>query len=118
MDANNNTNYYCLNATAGETWMAGTVGTAATYNKSYNLDSQEDINALKNETFLSYKNVANSKYLKQILWILENVYIPAQGSTDDVAKKNLENKRSLLAKAGIVYGEVDNKPLGENNTGM
>lgn len=116
MDANNNTNYYCLNATAGETWMAGTVGTAATYNKSYNLDSQEDINALKNETFLSYKNVANSKYLKQILWILENVYIPAQGSTDDVAKKNLENKRSLLAKAGIVYGEVDNKPLGENNT--
>ena len=111
MDANNNTNYYCLNAIAGETWMAGTVGTAATYNKSYNLDSQEDINALKNETFLSYKNVANSQYLKQILWILENVYIPVQGSTEDVEKQNLENKRSLLAKAGIVYEDMEKVTL-------
>ena len=34
------TNYYCLNATAGESWLSGTVGTSATYNRAYNLNSK------------------------------------------------------------------------------
>ena len=98
-------NYYCLNATAGETWLSGTVGTSATYNRAYNLNSQSDIDSLKNDSSLSetYRNVVNSQYLKQILWILDNMYV--QG-TSDPAQKN-----ELLAKAGIVYGDVDDETL-------
>ena len=103
------TNYYCLNATAGESWLSGTVGTSATYNRAYNLNSQSDIDALKNDSSLSetYKNVVTSKYLKQILWILDNIYIP--DTTDAASAANLASKRALLAKAGIVYGDVDNE---------
>ena len=100
------TNYYCLNATAGESWLSGTIGASATYNRAYNLNSPTDIEALK-DTSLSdtYRNIANSTHLKQILWILDNIYIP---DTTASSEQNLEQKRALLAKAGLVYGDVDN----------
>ena len=37
------TNYYCLNATAGESWLSGTVGASATYNRTYDLSSKTDL---------------------------------------------------------------------------
>ena len=103
------TNYYCLNATAGETWLSGTVGTAATYNRSYNLNLESDIELIKNDSALSstYKNIVNSKYLKQILWILDNLYIP--NSTD----QNDANKKQFLANAGLVYGDLDDAVLDD-----
>ena len=48
MSSTNDTNYYCLNATAGESWLSGTVGATATYNRGYDLNSSSDIDALKN----------------------------------------------------------------------
>ena len=39
MDESNNKNYYCLNAKSGESWLSGTVGASATYNRSYDLNS-------------------------------------------------------------------------------
>ena len=105
MDESNGTGYYCLNATAGETWNAGTIGTATTYNRTYNLNLQSDINLIKtNETIPAYTNIANSSYLKQILWILDNIYIPDSSATSE---ENLAQKRALLAKAGIVYEDMD-----------
>ncbi len=106
MNASNKTNYYCLNATAGESWLSGTIGTSATYNRSYNLNLKSDIELLKNDTSLSetYKNVVNSKYIKQILWILDNIYIPDSSATEE---QNKAQKEALLAKAGLVYGNVD-----------
>ena len=103
------TNYYCLNATAGESWMSGTIGTSATYNRAYDLNSASDIESLKTDSSLpdTYKNVANSSHLKQILWILDNIYIPDTTSTE----QNLAAKQELLAKAGIVYGKVDDETL-------
>lgn len=105
------TNYYCLNATVGESWLSGTIGTSATYNRAYNLNLTEDINLIKEDSSLSekYKNVVNSTYLKQVLWILDNIYIPDTSGTATAA--NLEAKKALLAKAGIVYGDVDNEEL-------
>ena len=105
---NTKTNYYCLNATAGESWMSGTIGTSATYNRAYNLNLASDIDSLKNDSSLpdTYKNVANSKYLKQILWILDNIYIPNSNASSE---QNKEQKDELLAKAGIVYGDVDDE---------
>lgn len=107
---NMKTNYYCLNATAGESWMSGTIGTSATYNRAYNLNLASDIDSLKNDSSLSktYRNVANSKYLKQILWILDNIYIP---DTDASLERNKAQKDELLAKAGIVYGNVDDETV-------
>ena len=108
------TNYYCLNAIAGESWLSGTVGTSATYNRAYNLNSQSDIDALKNDSSLSetYKNVVTSKYLKQILWILDNIYIP--DTTDTASATNLASKRALLAKAGIVYTKLPGEDAAGN----
>ena len=108
------TNYYCLNATAGESWLSGTIGTTATYNRAYNLGLQSDIDALKTDTSLpdTYKNVVNSAYLKQILWILDNMYIPNTSDTES----NLAQKRALLAKAGLVYGDVDNEETDGTKT--
>ena len=103
MDSNNKTTYYCLNATVGDSWVTGKIGTTSTYNRTYNLNSQSDIDLLKNNTVDVYKNIANSKYLKQILWILDNIYIP--DNTDATA--NLAQKREILAKAGIVYTSLD-----------
>ena len=103
MSKSNGTNYYCLNATAGESWLSGTVGAKATYNRGYNLSLDSDIALLKNDTNETYKKVGNSSYLKQILWILDNIYIP---NTSESANDNLTKKRELLSKAGIVYDNV------------
>ena len=105
------TNYYCLNAEVGESWLSESVDKSATYNRAYNLNSQSDIDALKNDSSISetYKNVVTSKYLKQILWILDNIYIP--DTTDTTSTANLASKRALLAKAGIVYTKLPGKEL-------
>ena len=109
MNENNNTNYYCLNATAGESWLSGTIGTSATYNRSYDLNSSSDIEALKADSSLSttYRNVVNSKYLNQIMWILDNMYVADQ-------TQGTSQKQELLAKAGIVFGDVDDEDAQGN----
>ena len=108
MSSTNKTNYYCLNATAGESWVNGTIGTNATYNRTYDLNLTSDINLLKNDTNSVYKNVAGS-HLNQILWILDNLYVPSGD-----AEKDLAQKRALLAKAGIVYGLTGETDLNGN----
>ena len=108
----NATNYYCLNAVQGDSWLSGTVGATATYNRMYDLSS--DIEVLKSDTNEVYKNIANSAYLKQILWILDNIYIPDNSANADT---NLSQKRTLLEKAGLKYGAVDNYDLNDNQVG-
>ena len=108
MSSTNKTNYYCLNATAGESWVNGTIGTNATYNRTYDLNLTSDINLLKNDTNSVYKNVAGS-HLNQILWILDNLYVPSGD-----AEKDLAQKRALLTKAGIVYGLTGETDLNGN----
>ena len=103
MSSTNDTNYYCLNATAGESWLSGTVGATATYNRGYDLNSSSDIDALKNDTNDVYKNIGNSAHLNHILWILDNMYITDKRLS---AEQNLAKKRELLAKAGIIYDNV------------
>ena len=103
MSNSNGTNYYCLNATAGESWLSGTVGTKATYNRGYDLSSSSDIELLKNDTNDVYKNIGNSSHLNQILWILDNMYIPSKSAT---AEENLAKKREVLARAGVVFDNV------------
>ena len=71
ISTDNKTNYFCLNAKQGESWLTGT-SNVATFNRSYDLNSESDLQLLKNETNSVYSNVANSEYLTQILWILDN----------------------------------------------
>lgn len=103
MSNSNGTNYYCLNATAGESWLRGTVGAEAKYNIGYDLNSSSDINQLKTDTNDVYKNIGNSSHLNHILWILDNMYISDKKLS---AEQNLAKKRELLAKAGIIYDNV------------
>ena len=99
---NNDVNlaYYCLNALYGSSWNRAvneraSINNAATYPHYYNLNSESDIQQLKNSTNEVYKNIVNNpEKLSKILWILDNAYIP---------NNNVEQKRSFLAKAGIVY---------------
>ena len=92
-------NLYCLNATAGDTWNSPNAGTTAavTYNQSYNLATQKS--EIANLDKKVYSNVVNSNYYKQIMWILDNIYIPSTNLTD---AENLANKQAVLAKAGIM----------------
>ena len=112
MSSTNGTNYYCLNAREGESWRTGTIGTSSTYNRGYDLNSSSDIDLLKNDTNEIYSDIGNSIHLNQILWILENMYIP-NGTADN----NLSKKRELLAKAGMVFGAVDNYDINDNQVG-
>ena len=104
-DKNNNQKsvYYCLNALYGSAWNRAvnekaSINNPAKYTQYYNLNSESDIEQLKHSTNDVYKNIANnSENLSKIVWILDNAYI--SGSTND----DVEQKRSLLAKAGIVY---------------
>ena len=114
MSGTNATNYYCLNAVQGDSWLSGTVGATATYNRMYDLTSNSDIELLKSDTNDVYKSIANSAHLKQILWILDNIYIPDNSATADA---NLIQKRALLEKAGLKYGAVDNYDLNDNQVG-
>ena len=113
LDESQNTNYYCLNATEGVTWNNPTAGTssAVQYNKSYNLDNSSDIKALSGETNKAYKAIGDSQNLKQILWILDNIYIPTKNTEIDTAKRH-----ALMQKAGFTYDQADDtKATSEDN---
>ena len=99
----NNTNYYCLNAKVGDSWRNGTLSgnaTSSEYNKSYDLTT--DVEQLKHDPNNTYNSLGNSNNLKQILWILDNIYIPDTSATA-TESNNLAKKRELLARAGIVW---------------
>ena len=104
MSSTTDTDYYCLNASVGDAWRNGHIGgdSTATYNMEYDLDS--DIEGLKSNTNDVYSNIGKSQYLKQILWILDNIYISDKNLSEE---ENLAKKRELLAKAGLIYGAVD-----------
>ena len=110
----NTTNYYCLNATQGASWIDGHIGvdTTATYNRTYDLE--KDIDVLAHDTNKVYSNLAKSQYLKQILWILDNIYIP-DTSASITDSERLAKKQELLAKAGIIYGIVEGNEGGGLN---
>ena len=99
-----NSAYYCLSALYGYSWNGAMNENAsttneATYTQYYNLDSSSDIEQLAGSTKNEYSSIAGS-HLKQILWILDNIYIPNQS---DDAEENITQKNTLLSKAGIVY---------------
>ena len=104
MSNTNKTNYFCLNADAGDSWRNGSIGnTTVNYNKSYDLGLQSDLAQLKNNTNPVYSNIGNSRYLNQILWILDNMYVSSNVSSSS----RLAQKRALLAKAGLKYDNLD-----------
>ena len=86
------TNYYCLNATKGSTWLASNVGTAVTYDGSY--DMVNDKSTISGLT-TTYSNTVNKNYA-QVMWILDHMYTPTGTS-----------KTQVLANAGIVYGNTE-----------
>ena len=84
------TNYFCLDASAGSTWNANRVGTAVDYDSSYDLvNNKSEISNL----ISTYSDIAKSNYYKQVLWLLDNMY---------VADSSKESISSYLAKAGLI----------------
>ena len=117
---NNEKNLYCLNATNGYTWNDAVDASTAkkvTYDASYNLDSSEDVESIKGKTAEAYKaskNIVESPYLKQILWILENMYVPGPVNNEEDQQNNEKLQKKILEKAGIVFGEVDAYDINDN----
>ena len=113
-------NYYCLNAIVGNnSWMTGQASNyIATYNNFYNLNIYENkeennaiikgIKALRNDGNAenAYSNIARSKYINEILWILDNIYIPTFGGNN--TESDLDQKREFLNNVGIEYITDDN----------
>ena len=86
------TNYYCLNALKGASWLAQEIGTPAQYDKSYDIvKDKEEISKL----VTTYSDVVNSQYYTQLVWLLDNMYTEGGITVKD-----------LLAKAGIVKGNT------------
>ena len=105
----NKRTFYCLNALEGTSWTtqgsSGSSSNAVTYDQNYLLPSDlEKVKALgtgvatDNEKYLLYSKVGKSEFLPQILWILDNMYIPSRG--------NAEQKKAFLERAGFVYGDI------------
>lgn len=108
------TNYYCLNALAGYSWndaVNAHVGKVVSYDTSYDLDS--DLEVLKSDNQAIYSNIAKSQYIKQILWILDNMYISDNNASKE---ENLAQKQEVLAKAGLSFTVVDDTDLNGNST--
>ena len=100
------TGYYCLNAVAGAWSGDVSTDTAREYNKSYNLDTDLEKLASENSSNEVYSGLANNPNIKEIIWLLDNIYIPKKATTDAEKEENLKNKQELLARAGIVYKEI------------
>ncbi len=96
------TNFYCLNAKVGATWTDNNKWSDPTeYNRYYILDNNIISEA---ELGTEYANIKNANTYKQVLWILDNMYVRGQDEADSQAIENIEE---LLAKAGIVKVEAD-----------
>ena len=111
--------YYCLNALKG-TWLTDE-NAEIKYNKSYKLqadveDGELGIDALKNDPTTTYSNIANSEYLYEILWILDNIYVPSTETGSET--KNNENKQALLNAAGMVLEHVVDEEEESNTADM
>ena len=88
------TNYYCLNASKGATWMTNNVGEKVVFDKSYDLVAQKD--EIANSSLVNtYKNVVSTNYGK-LMWVLDNMY-----------KEDGLTIEQLLANAGIVKGDTE-----------
>ena len=114
ISTNYETNFYCLAATAGTHWNDHNKWTQPiTYTRSYDLSSATDRTSLKSESSTTIQNLANSKYMPQILWILGNMYVPSTDQTNPEKTKaeNLQQKQALLAKAGLIYSDVSNNAM-------
>ena len=97
--------YYCLSACFGNSWTnymnpnntSASTNNQADYTGYYDLDSEME--ELSNSSRTQYSCIAGT-YREQILWILNNLYIPTT-EADNTAQKN-----NFLANAGIVYANM------------
>ena len=69
----NGCNYYCLDVSAGTVWQNEDTESVVDYNEYYDLVSEKDTIAGLSST--TYNNVVKNNY-GQLLWILDNIYIP------------------------------------------
>lgn len=97
-----NARLYCLNATEGTTWDTSAVGTNLNYDTKCDLKNATEVN-----TTVGYNTVydiSKYDYYSSIIWLLDNFYIPNKTDKDD-----------FLAKAGIIYGTLEDS-VGSYNT--
>lgn len=95
---------YCLKGNYGETWDQN-AETIVEYNLSYDLDSErEKLLQLLGEEGSSANTIVtdilsdtNSGIYKELLWVIDNAFIPGESDKDQ-----------LLKKIGIVYDSDDN----------
>ena len=93
-------NFYCLNTKEGTTWNAHKEDTVE-YDKSNNLrnTNNKSTNISEIKTILNPHNATSNieKYYSEIVWLLDNFYIPGETDKDEFFKKiniekNTENK--------------------------
>ena len=108
---NNKRTFYCLNAMEGNSWTTSSSNNTSQtvkYDQYYLLPNDLDqLKALEtgvttseseDDKYVLYSKVGKSEFLPQILWILDNMYIPSRGDANQ--------KKAFLEKAGFVYGEI------------
>ena len=80
---------YCVKAGVGFTYTGS--GNVRTYDASYNLKTEK--NKIAELSTADYSSIATNPHYNNILWILDNIYIPNESTAEDRA--------ALLSAAGI-----------------
>ena len=111
------TNYFCLDPETSASWnyhtntdangntynTAGSINMLANYTDYYDLEDKDDLSDLSN--FSSKKAIV--KNYKQIMWILDNMYVASEDSNQkNSTTGNSKAIEAIMAKAGIVYGDT------------
>ena len=87
------TNFYCLN---------GTVHAGDTYQRGYDMVTETSAISGLEEV---YKNTVDSKIYKQVMWILDHMYVDSGNDEIDTETGIKKPIRELLSDAKIVYAE-------------
>ena len=117
------TNYFCLDPETSYSWnyhtqtdtnghtyhVAGNISDTANYTDYYDM---EKTNLSDLDKFSSKSAVV--KNYKQIMWILDNMYVASiDSSTVNTTTGNLKAVEEIMAKAGIVYGDTGATRAGQ-----
>ena len=117
-----NKKLYCVKAGVSATWNDSTKWNDPTqrrvnYTTGYNIKTgKTEINDLPN-TQSVYKEIATGNYYKQILWIIDNMYIPGTGDGKSSAedRKNLLNAAANFAGIDLTDSYYSDMPLSDDD---
>ena len=99
-----NKNLYCVKGEVGDTWLSDPTAKVE-YTKGYDLKTDPDKTSILSDISTRFNNITTSNYYN-ILWIVDNLYIPSSTEYSNDSTKQAEARKALLRAAGIDYDDT------------